>query len=211
MSLQNKQNPYLTTIFRFMTMPKLLLSFSVLLNILVSFNATAHTIDARIEKVSTDSSSFYHEMRLFDNKVSIMIPNTFSLMSEEIKAVKYPNTKQAPDVVYTNDKSTVNVAFNLKNFPTTQDNLPEVKEVFEKQLATLKPESFVSEIRSINGHKYIIYEFISPAVDTKIYNLMFLSDVDGKLLMGTFNCTVSLIEEWKPRALEILMSIKKSK
>ncbi len=194
-----------------MTIPKLLLSFSMLLNTIVSFNATAYTIDARTENVSTDSSSFYHEMRLFDNKVSIMLPNSFSLMSEGVKAVKYPNTKQAPDVVYTNEKASVNIAFNLKNFPTTEEDLPEVKEVFEKQLATLKPESFVSEIKSINGHKYIIYEFISQAVDTKIYNLMFLSDVDGKLLMATFNCTVGLLEEWKPRAQEILMSVKKSK
>lgn len=188
----------------------IVLALSVLLLSLSAPLKAADPIAAVAESnAEADTSGFYNETRLYDGKISFFIPAVFSLMSSELKSIKYPNAQQIPDVVYTNEKASVNIAFNLKNYPTTAEDLPQIKEIFEKQLAAVKPESFISQIKTINGYEYVIYEFVSSAVDTKIYNLMFLTDLDGQLLIGTFNCTARLRDEWKDRGREILMSAKK--
>ncbi|MFY7729462.1 MAG: hypothetical protein ACOVRN_08100 [Flavobacterium sp.] len=51
-------------------------------------------------------------------------------------------------------------------------------------------------------------ELVTPALDTDIYNLMFFTDLNGKLLICTFNCTKKDMEEWTPVAKEIMNSLE---
>jgi hypothetical protein len=48
----------------------------------------------------------------------------------------------------------------------------------------------------INGKEVGYLEFLTSAMDTEIYNLIFFTDLDGKLLLCTFNCTKKSIDEW---------------
>ena len=50
-------------------------------------------------------------------------------------------------------------------------------------------------------------KFYSQAIDTKVYNLMFGTELNGRLLIGTFNCTIANYNEWQPMADEIVNSI----
>jgi len=63
-------------------------------------------------------------------------------------------------------------------------------------------------VSEINGRKVGYLEFITPVIDTDIYNLMFFTDLDGQLLLGTFNCTKRSIDEWQSTAKEIMNSLK---
>ena len=65
-----------------------------------------------------------------------------------------------------------------------------------------------SGIKTINGKEVGYLELVTPAIDTEIYNLMFFTDLDGKLLLCTFNCTKKSIDEWTPTAKEIMNSLK---
>ena len=51
-------------------------------------------------------------------------------------------------------------------------------------------------------------EFVSPAVDTRVYNLMYVTSLDNRLMIGTFNCTETLRAKWEPIGKEIVSSIK---
>ena len=64
-----------------------------------------------------------------------------------------------------------------------------------------------SGIKNINGKKVGFLRMITPAIDTKIYNVMFFTDFNEKLLLCTFNCTEKSIEDWEKTADEILNSL----
>lgn len=49
-------------------------------------------------------------------------------------------------------------------------------------------------------------ELLSLAADTEIYNLIWFTDLDGKLLLSTFNCTKEQMDDWKPIAKTIMES-----
>ncbi len=154
-------------------------------------------------------TAFYKTVKMYNNKLSISIPATFTLMPQAIIDSKYPNKYKNPQIVYTNSESSVNVAFSQTDEQTEEYDLPEVKNYLTKQVQAGKFQGFVSRIEKINGHDYIVFEFISQAIDTRIYNLVFVTNLDHKLLTGTFNCTTELEKEWKPKAKEMLASLRK--
>lgn len=60
----------------------------------------------------------------------------------------------------------------------------------------------------MNGRSFIVMEFITPAVDAKIYNLMYITELEGRMLMCSFNCMESQKSEWESKAKQALNSIE---
>lgn len=63
--------------------------------------------------VSAQTDAALKPTEILSGKVTILIPETFEIMSDEILAVKYPNGTRRPTSVYTNKDANINVAFNL--------------------------------------------------------------------------------------------------
>lgn len=125
-----------------------------------------------------------------------------------MKHAKYPRGN-SPDVVYTDEDGTVNVAFNYT--PTvlkSGDDLAKLSNEYAQQIQS-RVEDFKSRTETINGSEFAVFECVSQAIDTRVYNLMFLTELDGRMLLGTFNCTEALKGEWQSKGKVILSSIKK--
>lgn len=144
-----------------------------------------------------------------DNSVELMIPTDFDLMSEELLKIKYPSERR-PTLVYSNESGGINVALNLTKNKASQELIPVYSDNFVQTFKSLYPsaEWKDSGVKTINGRKVGFLELVTPATDTEIYNLMFFTDLDGKLLLCTFNCTKKSIDEWTPTAKEIMNSLK---
>lgn len=142
------------------------------------------------------------------DKVEVLIPRTFKIMDEKMISVKYPLKQHSVFQVYTDEDATVNIAFEHTLNKATLQDLPAIKQVFEQQFNQTQIDFRKSEIKQINGRDFIVIEMITPAMDTEVYNLLFVTSLDGKLLMGTFNCTVEKMKEWQPLAKQILSSVK---
>ncbi len=151
----------------------------------------------------------YRTVSLYGGGLRISVPESFTEMSPDKIAVKYSNASSPPGVVYSNEKASISIAFSQTAIPTVQEDLPEVQTFLSQQLQAAKPINFRSRIEKINGSDYVVFEFVSQAVDSKIYNLMFATDVNGKLILGTFNCTEVLRKEWEPRVKQMLSSVRK--
>jgi hypothetical protein len=146
--------------------------------------------------------------KVLSNKLNILIPKDFGLMSEDMLNAKYPIAGKRPSEVYTNATGSINIALNLTQNQVTQDKLPEVETALKNQFTSTSNITFnSSELRTINGHKYVILDFYSQAVDTKIYNLMFVTSLNNKMIIGTFNCTIEHLTQWKPIGQKIINSI----
>jgi len=146
---------------------------------------------------------------LLNDKVELKFPQEFDIMSEELMKIKYPSERR-PTLVYSNESGGINVALNLTQNQASQQLIPAYKDNFVQTFKNLYPsaEWKDSGVKTINGRKVGYLELVTPAMDTEIYNLMFFTDLDGKLLLCTFNCTKKSIDEWTITAKEIMNSLR---
>ena len=152
---------------------------------------------------------FYATRSIFNNKVQLLIPASFTIMDERIISKKYPGENHRPTLVFTNVKASVTVAFSHDtSLPTIEEDMSQVKDFYDGQLSQQNFSFYKSSMQKINGRNIVVFEFISKAVDKDIYNIMFFSHLEGSLFVGTFNCTVPLKEEWEQRGKQILASLK---
>jgi len=52
------------------------------------------------------------------------------------------------------------------------------------------------------------FEFKSYGLDKNVYNLMFITRIDGKMLHGGFNCDYDDTLEWRDAAHQMIASIR---
>jgi hypothetical protein len=140
-------------------------------------------------------------------RVEAYIPESFEIMSEAMMKEKYP-TDNRPTIVYTNKDGTVNVAFNHTDTNMKHGDIPKMLEEIKGAFSIVFPSAqwHRSEVEKVNGRNVGVLELVSPAVDTDIYNLMWFTDLDDRMMMATFNCTIEQLEDWKELAGHIMGS-----
>ena len=141
-------------------------------------------------------------------KVSVLIPAGFKTMSAELLVVKYPNVNR-PSLVYTNERGTINVAFDHTVHRLPANQLPAALESMRTTFKNLYPSAtwFRSEIRPINGRQFFLIDLRTPAADIEVRNIMAGTSLDDRLLMITFNVIKTFEKEWVPIGNRIIESI----
>ena len=144
------------------------------------------------------------QYEMFDG-FKIKIPSEFKIMSDEIVNVKYPNGN-APSLVYTNDKTTINVAL-VMNDVTMKNN--QIEEYVKTMESTYKNYSKDVKLNfwERNNHKIGEMEFTTQGSDTEIYNHIITFSVNDKLRLVNFNCTKEQMSEWREVSKFIVDSI----
>lgn len=163
--------------------------------------------------ISTITSWKAHEIKLekkivLDDKVEILLPKDFGIMPEDMLKLKYPLTKR-PTLVYSDEDGKINVAFNHTASKATQQQMATYKDYFISAFKIAHPNAdwLSNGVKKINGRDMGYLELITQAIDTKIYNLIFFTDLDGRLLLTTFNCTIGEKEKWFSAAHQIMNSL----
>lgn len=153
-------------------------------------------------------SNVLQKKNLLGGKLMVELPNNFDLMSKEMLASKYPESNR-PTIVYTNKEGSINFAFNHTFNDIPKDKLPKVLPVFVGQFNSIYPQIkwFKKEVEKINGKDFVILEFITPAIDSKIYNIMYVTVLEGRMLMCSFNCLEYQRNEWEAKAKKSLNSV----
>ncbi|MDG1332233.1 MAG: hypothetical protein P8P74_07875 [Crocinitomicaceae bacterium] len=146
---------------------------------------------------------------LLNNRIELKVPAEFNIMSEEMMKIKYPSENR-PKLVYSSETGGINVALTLSTSEADQESIPTYLADFKRAFKNAYPSADWkgSGVKTINDRKVGYIELVTPALDTEIYNLMFFTDLDGQLLICSFNCVKKNIAEWKPTAKEIMNSLK---
>lgn len=146
---------------------------------------------------------------ILDEKVEILIPKDFKPMTAAMLDLKYKGANR-PKLVFTDENGTVNIAFSLLPNAATPDQIEDYKNAIKNTYQQSFPDAtWVGDgVRIINGKKTGYIKLVTNAIDQKIYNSIFITDCDGKLLIGTFNCTEKLLPDWKETAERIVASLK---
>lgn len=123
---------------------------------------------------------------------------------------KYPPNNK-PSEVYTNEEATVNIAFKKTAQLLPEQNVFAEGKKLEQQLTSNgKVQLISSEQVKASKNNIHAFSFYSNAIDTKVYNVMFIFSLKGKMMIGSFNCTISMQNQWHNTAYEIIRSIKEN-
>lgn len=151
----------------------------------------------------------FQKINLFNEQMSIMIPQDFVDMPPAIAKIKYPSEKR-PQIIKTSYDISTNIAFNLYSNSLKNETVKKVAKQFQKIIRRVNPAYNFYELKEeTNGKKNKCwFDFKSYAVDEPLYNIIFLVPINGKTMHGIFNCKFSLMNQWKPVAIQIIQSVQ---
>lgn len=152
----------------------------------------------------------FQERGIFRHKMWMWLPDDFALPDRELVKIKYPGENR-PDVIYSNPESTVNVCFSHRQEKMSAGQESQVRDAIGQVICNLYPTAQISDQGSVQtgaGEEAAWMDFVTPAIDTQIYNLMFFTPLTGRLLMGSCNCLASDQDDWKGLFLQMIASIR---
>lgn len=146
---------------------------------------------------------------LLSGKLVMLIPDGFVQMDEATLRTKYPSANR-PSLVFTNDRGTMNVAINHSQDRVTPSQLTQLHQQLDSSIRQAVPNAnwMFSGFQHYGGRKWVQLEFVSPAIDTKIHNLMVASSLEQRMLAVSFNVTDELSGEWLGVGREIISSMR---
>lgn len=166
------------------------------------------SVAAATPSVSVNEVNF-RTLNFLTGKMEVNVPDRLQPMDKRMFELKYPYEDQGSTIAYSDADATVTLLISRRQDIATQRDLPKYQQILNRSLSdNLSIDVKKSEIKEINGKSFIVIEMITPAVDTQVYNLMLVTNVDGRLLVSTFNCTFEKIDEWQPIANQIVNSMK---
>ncbi|MCI8892914.1 MAG: hypothetical protein HFH34_16610 [Eubacterium sp.] len=158
-----------------------------------------------------DQELVFREHEILKEQLWMWMPDTFAPLSRELMRIKYPNENR-PDHIWSNPQTTINVSFSHRQEKMEPGEAGEVRGYMGQVIGHLYPSSSIldQDLVKADQHEHEIawMDFVTPAMDTQIYNLMFFTSLKGRLLMGSCNCLAHEQEEWKGLFIQMILSIR---
>ena len=126
--------------------------------------------------------------------IAVSLPADFTPLSAAEMKIKFGRNGALPVAAYGNAKRSGTVAVSwspLGETTLTPDQLPQLMDSFRDAMSQQVPglHWISSEVRIINGKRWIFMENIAPGRDTPVHDDMYLTDLKGNLLAINFNIT----------------------
>lgn len=167
--------------------------------------------DIKAGRVLVDGKNIiFREREVIKGKLWIWMPDEFGPLSKDLARLKYPNENR-PDVIYTNKETTVNVTFSHKREKLKEGEEEEIRNYMKEIVKRVQTSSEMIEegtVKTEEGCLLAWFDFVTPAIDTDIYNLMFFSSLGGRLLIGSCNCLDADREDWKVFFMQMLGTVR---
>nr|WP_317358984.1 hypothetical protein [uncultured Tyzzerella sp.] len=151
----------------------------------------------------------FEEFKLFNNSMSVFLPNSFIDLPENMKKVKYPS-EHRPQIIKTSLDTSVNFCFSLLPLPIKNEQTKEAIKQFKTIIKRVNPAYIFYDLKEEQiGDKTVSwFDFKSYGVDFPMYNIMYIIPIRNKVMQGVFNCLYKDIDEWKEYAMQVIKSIK---
>jgi hypothetical protein len=146
---------------------------------------------------------------VLNGRLSVIMPEAFEIMTKELAEIKYPSINR-PDEIYTNSETTINFSVSLHDDEAANEDIPDVKDTLQKVIMRMHPASRVihSKTIEVSGINIAYFDFKTAAIDMDIYNMMFFLSINGRIVVGSFNCPWVNMDTWKPVITQMLGSME---
>ena len=145
----------------------------------------------------------YEKIKLFRKQMEILIPEGFKDMPDYVAKKKYPS-KHRPPVILMDKNNMVNFTFHLMDMALAEGQLKKAAEGFVKSMKQVYVNAKFQELQYGERNAYE-----TMAIDADIFNIMFITPLEGKLLYGSFNCILGMQDEWEEIAMYCIRTITK--
>lgn len=148
--------------------------------------------------------------RLFlDGKVAIWMPVDFEELTPEEIAVSYPLGNK-PDKVYSNSYLDLAVGYHYTQHEVPEEYMGDFLKIARLALERTGPKvRILSEnVKKTEKHTISSIEMISHTITESIYNLMYFTSLDNRVLLGFINFNCKNRERYRPIAQEMLTSFR---
>ena len=151
----------------------------------------------------------FEPVKLFENKLEIMLPHTFLDMRMDRVRIKYPSESR-PHIIKTDLTGATNFCFNLFDEEVESEDLKKVAKTFEKMIKSVNPANVFYDggTEDFGDSKLSWFDFKGYAIDAQIYYIYYVTVIGGKLLHGIFSCLREDMEDYKETAFLVIRSIK---
>ena len=145
---------------------------------------------------------------VLNGKVTLTTPESFGPMSNEQLELKYLSSRR-PTEVLSDSTGGVSLAFNHTQNKMTPAQVRVAHASLSKSFHSMYPSAtwIRDDLIVQNGQIYMVLELITPAIDTKIHNIIYGTSVGNRFLLIAFNTTIQQSEEWLPVGKRIMESI----
>ena len=147
--------------------------------------------------------------KLFQDKLTIMLPDSYTDMPIEVAKYKYPMEKR-PAIIKTNRDTTINFAFSLYVVPFTVEDIDSSIKQLHGMIHNLNPSYVFHRNESMPLHrgKVGFFDFTTPGMDEQLYQLFAFTPIDNCMLQFIFNSPARLRFEWSEIVDQVLQSIE---
>lgn len=152
---------------------------------------------------------YFERSLLAKDTITMMLPKNFVPLDPDMTKNKYPS-EHRPETILTDETGTINLMFQYMEGEVSDATIENFRNQIFGMMKRVNPDIKEREIGSVDvlGKKIAYVEFSNPAMDGKLYNLMFYLAVKGQPLMGSFNCRTKEMKYWRPVAFEMIQSIE---
>lgn len=156
-----------------------------------------------------DQKLVFMEQEIVKNQMWMWLPKQFTLLSKEYAKIKYPSENR-PALIYSNPETTVNLTFSHKQEKLAAGQEAEVCDAFGQVMRRLYPTCRILQqgLVQARNNQAAWMDFVVPAMDTAIYNLLFVTPVKGRMLIGTCNCPQPDQEDWEDLFVQMITTIR---
>lgn len=149
----------------------------------------------------------FDSVLLFDNQVEVSLPKEFQLMPEDKLKEKY-FAEQRP-VVWTDSTYLINFTFCLTEERFVSEATNPCVQTLKDAIRSVYPATVFYNDGQIEENKRIVFfDFKSFSLNGPVYNMMYLTEIRGKVFIGTFNCPFDKYEDWELVVYKIMESLK---
>jgi len=150
----------------------------------------------------------FHE-EIIMGMIMAKIPNELHKMTKEQLEEKYA-VKVRPLIAFCNKDASATFSFNSIPQEVEENKLTELLPVMGQQFERVYPKiSWISKgMVEVGSKQFIEYEFTSPTAIKEVYSLVYITEIDGFLLISTFSSTIEQKNKWQPLARESMKSIQ---
>lgn len=149
------------------------------------------------------------EKTLYEDKIKIILPKDFDLMSDDLLNSKYPSNEEL-DYVYTSEDTTVNFNFSLEEGEVLNEEVEEIRDIILNEFRRMYPHSKMEDIKMVDKEdkKIGTFSFIANVIDGELFNKMYFIPLKIGLLILTFSCDIFQKKEWENILDDIILTIE---
>lgn len=151
----------------------------------------------------------FQEKLLINEKVGVWMPEDFEAIPEEAIAQIYLLGNK-PELVMGNSYLNFSIGFHYTEHEVPNEYMGDFLKIARLMLERCGPKVRImsEKVRQVGNHTVSTLELISHTISDSVYNIMFYSSLEGKILIGFINFSNRFTKRYLPIAREMVESFR---